>query len=139
MLPVWVRAEGDHKRQRLARGEKIGLIPHPAQKIKWHHASGAGQPGHEVTSSFDRSHIRRGVIAPHAGFDKRRCGGRQLCLPRQIKAQGMLLKPRLAILEGKDRILLLAPMRRPCCLELLFCHLVILSGEFRALLSGRAL
>jgi hypothetical protein len=50
----------------------------------------------------------------------------------------MLLKPALGILNGKDRILLLAPMRRPCCLELLFCHLVILSGEFRALSSGRA-
>jgi hypothetical protein len=138
MLPIGLRAQGDHEGQRLARGEKVRLFPTTGQKIQRHCASGAGQPSHEVTGSFDRSHIRSGLVAPHAGFDKRRRGHRQLRLPGQIKAQGMLLKPPLGILNGKDRILFLAPMRRPCCLELLFCHLVILSGEFRALSSGRA-
>jgi hypothetical protein len=31
----------------------------------------------------------------------------------------MLAEPALRIIESEDRVLLLAPMRRPCCLELL--------------------
>jgi len=31
----------------------------------------------------------------------------------------MLAEPALRIIESEDRVLLLAPVRRPCCLELL--------------------
>jgi hypothetical protein len=43
-------------------------------------------------------------------------------MPGQVKAQGMLFEPALRVFEGKDWALILAPVRRPCCLELLCCH-----------------
>jgi len=45
-----------------------------------------------------------------------------LCMPGQEKAQGMLFEPALRVFEGKEGALILAPVRRPCCLELLCCQ-----------------
>jgi hypothetical protein len=70
---------------------------------------------------LDRSGIGRGLPVAHASFDKGRRRRRQLRVPRQIKAQGMLLQPALRVIEGEDGTLILAPVRRPCCLEL-FCY-----------------
>ena len=39
----------------------------------------------------------------------------------------MLFEPDLCVVEGEDGALILAPVRRPCCLELLCCQ-----GCFRA-------
>jgi hypothetical protein len=91
MLPVRVSPQGDHKGQRLARDQKVRLFPHGTQKVQGHRASGAGQPRQQVSRALDRRHIRRALAAPHTGFDKRGRWRRQLHVPRQIKAQGMLL------------------------------------------------
>jgi hypothetical protein len=34
----------------------------------------------------------------------------------------MLFQPTLRVLKGNERVLLLAPVRRPCCLELFCCQ-----------------
>ena len=68
---------------------------------------------------FDGGRTRRGLPAPYAGFDEGGRRRRQLRLPGQIKTQGMLCQPALRVIEGEDGALLLAPVRRPCCLELL--------------------
>ncbi len=36
----------------------------------------------------------------------------------------MLFQPALCVIEGEEGILLLAPVRRPCCLELLCCQVI---------------
>jgi hypothetical protein len=59
------------------------------------------------------------VRAAHTGFDKGGRRSRQLRAPGQIQAQGMTAKPALRVVEGENGALILAPVRRPCCLELL--------------------
>ena len=119
MFPVRIGAQGKHVGQRLAVSEKIRLFPHRAQQIERHHGAGGDQARQQLLRLLDGGCSRRGLPAPHAGFDERGGGRRQLRLPRQIKAQGMLCQPALRVIEGEDGALLLAPVRRPCCLELL--------------------
>ena len=57
--------------------------------------------------------------AAQAGFDKRGRGRRELPAAGKIKAERMLGEPTLRVLQRKDGVLLLAPVRRACCLELL--------------------
>jgi hypothetical protein len=121
MLPVRISAEGENKGQRRAVGEKIRLLAHCAQQVERHHGAGGDETRQQPVRLFDRGRPGHGLPDPQAGFDERGGGRRQLRLPRQIKAQGMLLQPALCVLEGEDGALLLAPVRRPCCLEL-FCY-----------------
>ncbi len=81
--------------QRLAVGEKIRLLAHRAQQIQRHHGAGGDQPRQQPLRLLDRGRTGRGLRAPHAGFDKRGRGRRQLRAPGQIKAQGMLFEPAL--------------------------------------------
>ena len=119
MLPVRIGAQGENVGQRLAVGEKIRLLPHRAQQIKRHHGAGGDQARQQPLRLLDGGGTGRGLPAPHAGLDERGGGRRKLRLTRQIEAQGMLCEPALRVIEGEDRALLLAPVRRPCCLELL--------------------
>jgi hypothetical protein len=128
MLPIEVPAQSKNKGERLACDKEIRLFSDAAKQIQRYDFSGGDQADQQTLRLLDRGRTGCGVAAPHAGFDERRSGRRQLGLPRQVKAQGMLFDPALCLLEGQDGILLLAPVCRPCCLELLFCHLAILSG-----------
>jgi hypothetical protein len=119
LLPVRISAQGKNVGQGLAVGEKIRLLGHRAQQIERHYRAGGNEAGHQTMRLLDRGCTGLCLPAPHAGFDEGGCGRRQLRLPRQIKAQGMLRQPTLCLIEGKDGALLLAPVRRPCCLELL--------------------
>jgi hypothetical protein len=100
-------------------GEKIRLLAHCAQQVQRHHGAGGDQARQQPCACSMAPAPGRGLPAPHAGFDKGRRGRRQLRAPGQIKAQGMLFEPALRVIEGEDGALLLAPVRRPCCLELL--------------------
>jgi hypothetical protein len=100
-------------------GEKIRLLPYGSKQIQRHHAAGGDQARQQPLRLLDGGWARRGRSAPHAGFDKGGRGRGQLRLPGQVQAQGMLAEPVLRIIESEDRVLLLAPVRRPCCLELL--------------------
>jgi hypothetical protein len=119
MLPVLVAAQGKHVRQRVAVGEKIRLLPHRAEQIQRHHVAGGNQARQQPLRLLDGRRAGSGRSASHAGFDKGGRGRGQLRLPGQVQAQGMLAEPALRIIESEDRVLLLAPVRRPCCLELL--------------------
>jgi hypothetical protein len=132
MLPVWIGAQGENVRQRIAMGEKIRLLPHRAQQIERHHGAGGDEARQQQLRLLDGGGTGRGLPAPHAGFNERGGGRRQLRLPRQIKAQGMLCEPALCVIEGEDGALLLAPVRRPCCLELLCYQESLFSRVFMA-------
>jgi hypothetical protein len=109
-------------------GQKIRLFPHHPEQIQRYYRPGGDQASQQTTRLLHRGRTWRGLATPDAGFHEGGRGRRQLCVPRQIKAQGMLFDPAFCVLEGENRILLLAPVRRSCCLELLFCHLAVLSG-----------
>ncbi len=96
MLPVRIGAQGKNVGQRLAVSEKIRLLPYRAQQVERHHGAGGDQARQQQLRLLDGGRTRRGLPAPHAGFDERGRGRRQLRLPRQIKAQGMLCQPALA-------------------------------------------
>ena len=81
-------------------GEKIRLLPHRAQQIERHHGAGGDQARQQPLRLLDGGRPGRGLPAPHAGFDERGRGRRQLRLPRQIKAQRMLLRASFARLRG---------------------------------------
>ncbi len=119
MLPVRIAAQGEHEGQRVVVGKKIRLLPHRAEQVERHHVAGGNQPRQQLLRLFDRGRTRRSLPAPQASFDERGGGRRQLRCPWQIKAQGMLCQPALRVIEGEKGALLLAPVRRPCCLELL--------------------
>jgi hypothetical protein len=121
MLPVRIAAQGENEGQCLAVGEKIRLFPHRAQQIERHHAAGGDQPRQQPVRLFDGGRTRRGLPAAQASFNEGGGRRRQLRCPRQVKAQGMLCQPALRVIEGEKGALLLAPVRRPCCLEL-FCY-----------------
>jgi hypothetical protein len=71
---------------------------------------------------LDGRRTRRRLRTAEAGFDERGRGRPQLRPAREIQAQGMLFQPSLRVFEGEEGILLLAPVRRSCCLELLCCQ-----------------
>jgi hypothetical protein len=83
MLPVRIGAQGEHKRQRLAVGEKIRLLAHRAEQIQRYHVAGGDQAGQQALRLLDGGGGRRRMAAPHAGFEERRCRRRQLRGPRQ--------------------------------------------------------
>jgi hypothetical protein len=126
MLPIGIGAQAKNVGQGLARDQKIRLLTHPAQQVQRHHAAGRGQPRQQSLRLFagGGTKIRTGssLRAAHAGFDKRRRRRGQLRPPGQIKTQGVPCQPALCIVEGKEGALVLAPVRRPCCLELLCCQ-----------------
>ena len=100
---------------------KSGCSPTVPSRLSGTTRAGGDQPRQQPLRLFDGGRTRRGLPAPQAGFDERGRGRRQLRWPRQIKAQGMLFQPALRVIEGEEGALLLAPVRRPCCLEL-FCY-----------------
>jgi hypothetical protein len=119
MLPVRVAAKGKHKGQRLAVGEKIRLLAHGAEQIQRYYGPGSDEARQQPVRVLDGRRPGSGLRAAHTGFDKGRRRSRQLRAPGQIQAQGMAAKPALRIIEGEDGALILAPMGRPCCVELL--------------------
>ena len=121
MLPVRIAAQGENKGQGIAVGEKIRLLPHCAQQVERHHAAGGDQPRQQLPRRFDGGRTRRGLPASQASFDEGGGRCRQLHWPGQIKTQRVLGQPALRVIEGEKGALLLAPVRRPCCLEL-FCY-----------------
>ncbi len=52
-----------------------------------HHGAGGDEARQQPVRLLDRGRSGRGVRAPHAGFDKRRRGRRQLGAPGQVKTQ----------------------------------------------------
>ena len=121
MFPVPFGAQGKHEGQRLGMGKEVGLLAHGTQQIQRDHGAGGDEAGEQTVRLRDRGGIGRSLPVAHAGFDKGRRRRRQLRMPGQIKAQGMLFEPTLRVIEGEDGTLILAPVRRPCCLEL-FCY-----------------
>ena len=119
MLPIRVAAQGKYEGERLAVGEKIRLLARGAEQIQRHHGARGDEARQQPMRVLDGRSLGSGLHAAHAGFDKGRGRSRQLRVPGQIQAQRMLAKPTLRIIEGEDRALTLAPVRRPCCLELL--------------------
>jgi hypothetical protein len=99
-------------------GKKIRLLAHRAKQIQRHHSAGCDQAGQQIVRLLHGRRSGSGLRAPQAGFDKGGRRRRQLRATGQIKAQRMVLKPTLRVFEGEDGALLLAPVRRPCCLEL---------------------
>jgi hypothetical protein len=122
MLPVGIPTQRDHVGQRLACGQKIRLLTHPAQQVQRHRAPLRDQPRQQRLRLLDRRRPGCGVRAAHARFDKGRRGRRQLCPPGQVKAKRMLFEPALCLFKREDGVLILAPVRRSCCLELLSCQ-----------------
>jgi hypothetical protein len=119
MLPVRVAAKGKHEGQRLAVGEKIRLLAHRAEQVQGYYSAGSDEARQQPLRVLDGRRSGSGLRAAHTGFDEGRRRSRQLRAPGQIQAQRMTAKPALRMIEGEDGALVLAPMRRPCCLELL--------------------
>ena len=132
MLPVRIGAQRKNVRQGLAVRQKIRLLPQCAQQIERHHGARGDQSRQQQLRLLDGGRTGRGLAAPHAGFDERGGGRRQLRSARQIKAQRMLCQPALCVIEGEEGALLLAPVRRPCCLELLCYQESLFSRVFKA-------
>jgi hypothetical protein len=124
LLPITIRAQAEHVRQRLAMNQKIRLFTHSAQQVERYYASLGAQTGQPCLRLLDGCHIRRGLGTPQTGFHKGRGRRRQLRPPGQIKAQGMLFEPAFRVVEGEEGALVVAPVRRPCCLELLCCQMI---------------
>jgi hypothetical protein len=123
MLPIGIPTQGDHVGQRLARDQKIRLLTHSPQQIQRHRAPLCDQARQQRVRLFDRRRPGCGVRTAQAGFDKGRRRRRQLRAPGQVKAKRMLFQPALCLLEREEGILILAPVRRSCCLELLSCQI----------------
>ena len=122
MLPIRIGAQAKHVGQRLAVGQKIRLLAHPAEQVQSDHTAGGDQARQQSLRLLDGGHAGCRLRAAYAGFDKGRRGRRQLCTSRQIQAQRMLFQPSLCVFEGEEGTLFLAPVRRSCCLELLCCQ-----------------
>jgi hypothetical protein len=138
VLPISIRAQGKDEGQRLAVGEKIRLLAYRAQQVQRHHGAGGDEARQQPLRLLQRGRPGGGVRASCAGFDKGWRGRRQLGAPGQVKTQGMLSQPALRLVEGEDGALVLAPVRRPCCLELLCCQRVPFSrGGSVFTLTGR--
>jgi hypothetical protein len=102
VFPISIGAQTKDVGQRLVVGEKVGLLAHCAQQIQRHHGAGREQARQQRLRLLDRRRTGCGLRAPHAGFDKGGRGRRQLRMPGQVKAQGMLHQPALRVFEGKD-------------------------------------
>jgi hypothetical protein len=119
MLPIGIPTQGEHVGQRPAGHQKIWLLAHCAQQVQRHRAPLLNQARHQRLRLLNRCRSGSCVRVAHAGFDKGRRGCRQLGAPRQVKAKRMLLEPALCLFEREDGLLILAPVRRLCCLQLL--------------------
>ena len=119
MLPIRIRAQAKNVRQRLGVGQKIRLLGHGPEQVQGDHAALCHQAGQQALCMLNSRRIRRRLRTAHAGFHEGRRGRSQLRAAREIQAQGMLFQPTLCVFEGEEGILLLAPVRRSCCLELL--------------------
>jgi hypothetical protein len=118
-FPVGIGAQGKHGREGIAVGQEIGLLAHDAKQIQGYDRAGSDQPHQQGLRLFDRGEGGRGLRFAQARFDKRRCGCGQLRMAGKVEAQRMLADPALRIVKGEEGTLVLAPVRRPCCLELL--------------------
>ncbi len=118
-LPVRIGAQRKHGGQGIAMGEKVGLLPGHAKQIQRYDSAGGDQPREQGARLLDGGQGRRGLRLAQAGFDERGRGRGQLRMPGKIEAQGMLADPALCVFKSEDGTLVLAPVRRPCCLELL--------------------
>ena len=119
MFPIRIGPQREHRGQRVSVGEKIRLLAQRAQQIQRDHRAGGGEAGQQGLRLLDGRRTGGRLGAAQAGFDKRGRRRRQLRAAGQIKAQGMLGQPTLRVFKGENGVLLLAPVRRPCCLELL--------------------
>jgi hypothetical protein len=122
MLPIGIPTQGEHVGQRLACDQKIRLFTHTAEKIQRHRTPLCDQPRQQRVRLLDRRRPGCGVCTTQASFDKGRRGRWQLRPPGQVKAKRMLFEPARCVFECEDGILILAPVRRLCCLELLSCQ-----------------
>jgi hypothetical protein len=122
MLPIGIATKREHVGQRLACSHKIRLLTHSAQQVQRHRAPLRDQARQQRVCLLDRLRPGCSVHLAHAGFYKGRRGRRQLRAPGQVKAKRMLFEPARCLFEREDGILLLAPVRRLCCLELLSCQ-----------------
>ncbi len=118
VLPVRIRAQGEHKRQRFFAGEKIRLLGGGAQQIQRDHRAGIHQSDQQTLRGGECFCTGGRLTCAHAGFDKRRRGRGQLRVPRQVQTKRMLLKPALRIVKRQQRVLLLPPMGGAGYLEL---------------------
>jgi hypothetical protein len=121
VLPIGIPAQRQHERQRILMSEKIGLLADGPKQVQGDHVAGGDQARQQAPCLFNGGSRRCGMTAAHAGFDKRRRRRRQLGVAGQKEAQGMLAAPFLCVIESKEGAFVLAPVRRPCCLEL-FCY-----------------
>ena len=78
MLPVRIGAQGKNVGQCLAVGQEIRLLPHRAQQIERHGGAGGDQARQQALCLLDGGCTGRGLPAPHASFDERGRGRRQL-------------------------------------------------------------
>ena len=127
MLPIGIRAQAQDIGQRRTRDQEIRLLPHCAEQIQPDQTARLNQPGDQRVGLDDSRRSGRGFRPAQRSFDKRRGGRRQLRPPGQIQRQRMLFEPQGRVIKSEEGILLLAPMRRSCCLELLCCQV-----DFRA-------
>jgi len=122
VLPIGIRTQAEDIGQRPRGNEKIRLLAHGAKQVERHHGPGFNQPGEQrlgLGNCVAPGGCRRG---PQHCFHKGRRGRRQLRTPGQVEAQRVLFEPVRGVVQGEDGVLLLAPMRRSCCLELLCCQ-----------------
>lgn len=122
VFPIGVRTQAKHIGQRLAGNEKIRLLTHCAKQVERHHPARVNQPAQQRLGRGNRVAPGGCRRRPQHCFHKGRRGRRQLRAPGQVEAQGVLFEPARGVVQGEEGILLLAPMRRSCCLELLCCQ-----------------
>jgi hypothetical protein len=122
VLPIGIRTQAEGIGQSLRGNEKIRLLADGAKQVQRHHGAGFNQPGEQrlgLENCVAAGGCRRG---PQHCFHKGRRGRRQLRTPGQVEAQRVLFEPVRRVVQGEDGVLMLAPMRRSCCLELLCCQ-----------------
>jgi hypothetical protein len=122
VLPIGIRAQAKDIRQRLAGNEKIGLLANGAKKVECHHGARVNQPRQQRLGRGNRVGPRGCRCGPQHCFHKGRRRRRQLRATGQVKAQRVLFEPTRGVVQCEEGILLLAPMRRSCCLQLLCCQ-----------------
>jgi hypothetical protein len=103
-------------------GQKIRLLAHRTEQVQSDHATACHQAGQQPLRLLDGRRTGRCLRTAYASFNEGGRGRRQLRPTREIQAQRMLFQPSLCVFEGEEGILLLAPVRRSCCLELLCCQ-----------------
>jgi len=116
VLPVAVAAHCEDERQRIGADNKVGVVGGGAEQIQGDGKVSVDKPRKHLACGFDRCARRSRVGLAEAGLNK---GGRrriQLCLARQEKAKASLLEKCLGVFERQNRVGVLPPANRACCL-----------------------